>query len=124
MTHSGTTDACLCLIEAYYDAGFNDWAVAHGLGFDFHKAVTDSGWRYWTAQGDAFTFDLGLTYQDGRPMPHSACLDAMARRDLLAARVGRYYGAYLMGVPPESAKGKAVVCGCGVTPVIEDDDEL
>lgn len=122
MTHSGTTDSCLCLSEAYYDAGFGHWSVAHGLGFDFPKAVTDSGWRYWTAQGDAFTFDLELTYQDGRPMPHSACLDALARRDLLAARVVRYYGAYLMGVPPESAKGKAVVCGCGVTPVIEDDE--
>ena len=122
MTHSGTTDACLCLSEAYYDAGFNDWAVAHGLGFDFHKAVTDSGWRYWTAQGDASTFDLELAYQGGRPMPHKACLDAMARRDLLAARVVRYYGAYLKGVPPESARGKAVVCGCGVTPVIEDDE--
>ena len=122
MMHSGTNDSCLCLSEAYYDAGFGRWSVAHGLGFDFHKAVTDSGWRYWTAQGDAFTFDLALTYMDGRPMPHSACLDAMARRDLLAARVVRYYGAYLMGVPPESAKGKAVVCGCGVTPVIEDDE--
>lgn len=122
MTHSGTTDNCLCLSEAYYDAGFGHWSVARGLGFDFPKAVTDSGWRYWTAQGDAFTFDLELTYQDGRPMPHSACLDTMARRDLLAARVVRYYGAYLMGVPPESARGKAVVCGCGVTPVIEDDE--
>ena len=122
MTHSGTTDNCLCLSEAYYDAGFGHWSVARGLGFDFPKAVTDSGWRYWTAQGDAFTFDLELTYQDGRPMPHSACLDAMARRVLLAARVVRYYGAYLKGVPPESARGKAVVCGCGVTPVIEDDE--
>ena len=122
MTHSGTTDNCLCLSEAYYDAGFGHWSVARGLGFDFPKAVTDSGWRYWTAQGDAFTFDLELTYQDGRPMPHSACLDALVQRDLLAARVVRYYGAYLMGVPPESAKGKAVVCGCGVTPVLEDDE--
>ena len=122
MTHSGTTDNCLCLSEAYYDAGFGHWSVARGLGFDFPKAVTDSGWRYWTAQGDAFTFDLELTYQDGRPMPHRACCDAMARRDLLAARVVRYYGAYLMGVPPESARGKAVVCGCGVTPVLEDDE--
>lgn len=122
MTHSGTTDNCLCLSEAYYDAGFGHWSVARGLGFDFPKAVTDSGWRYWTAQGDAFTFDLELTYQDGRPMPHSACLDALVQRDMLAARVVRYYGAYLKGVPPESAKGKAVVCGCGVTPVIEDDE--
>ena len=122
MTHSGTTDNCLCLSEAYYDAGFGHWSVARGLGFDFPKAVTDSGWRYWTAQGDAFTFDLELTYQDGRPMPHSACLDALVQRDLLAARVVRYYGAYLMGVPPESARGKAVVCGCGVTPVLEDDE--
>ena len=64
MTHSGTTDACLCLSEAYHDAGFNDWAVAHGIGFDFYKAVKDSSWGYWTAQGDAFTFDLGLAYQD------------------------------------------------------------
>lgn len=122
MTHSGTTDNCLCLSEAYYDAGFGHWSVARGLGFDFPKAVTDSGWRYWTAQGDAFTFDLELTYQDGRPMPHSACQDALVQRDMLAARVVRYYGAYLMGVPPESAKGKAVVCGCGVTPVLEDDE--
>ena len=122
MTHSGTTDACLCLSEAYHDAGFNDWAVAHGLGFDFYNAVKVSGWGYWVDHGDAFTFDLGLTYQGGRPMPHSACLDAMARRYLLAARVGRYYGAYLKGVPPESARGKAVVCGCGVTPVLEDDE--
>lgn len=122
MTHSGTTDNCLCLSEAYYDAGFGHWSVARGLGFDFPKAVTDSGWRYWTAQGDAFTFDLELTYQDGRPMPHSACQDALVQRDMLAARVVRYYGAYLKGVPPESARGKAVVCGCGVTPVIEDDE--
>ena len=122
MTHSGTTDNCLCLSEAYYDAGFGHWSVARGLGFDFPKAVTDSGWRYWTAQGDAFTFDLELTYQDGRPMPHSACQDALVRRDMLAARVVRYYGAYLKGVPPESARGKAVVCGCGVTPVLEDDE--
>ena len=49
MTHSGTTDICLCLSEAYYDAGFGHWSVARGLGFDFPKAVTDSGWRYWTA---------------------------------------------------------------------------
>ena len=122
MTQCGTTDSCLCLSEAYHDALFNHWAIAHGLGFDFCKAVRDSGWRYWTAQGDAFTFDLALTYMDGRPMAHSACLDALARRDLLAARVVRYYGAYLKGVPPESARGKAVVCGCGVTPVIEDDE--
>ena len=121
-TQCGTTDTCMCLSEAYHDAEFNDWAIRRGLGFDFCKAVRDSGWDYWTAQGDAFTFDLALTYMDGRPMPHSACPDAMARGDLLAARVVRYYGAYLRGVPPESAKGKAVVCGCGVTPVLEDDE--
>ena len=122
MTHSGTTDACLCLSEAYHDAGFNDWAVAHGLGFDFCKAVPDSGWDYWTAQGDAFTFDLALTYMDGRQMPFTAGLDSLDQRDMLVDRVIRYYGAYLMAVPPESAKGKAVVCGCGVTPVFEDDE--
>ena len=122
MTQCGTTDSCMCLSEAYHDAGFNDWAIAHGLGFDFCKAVQDSGWEYWTAEGDAFTFDLALTYMDGRPMPFAACCDSLERRDRLAAKVGRYYGAYLMGVPPESARGKAVVCGCGVTPVIEDDE--
>lgn len=122
MTQCGTTDSCMCLSEAYHDAGFNDWAIAHGLGFDFCKAVQDSGWDYWTAEGDAFTFDLALTYMDGRPMPFAACCDSLERRDRLAAKVGRYYGAYLMGVPPESARGKAVVCGCGVTPVLEDDD--
>lgn len=122
MTHSGTTDNCLCLSEAYYDAGFGHWSVARGLGFDFPKAVTDSGWEYWTAEGDAFTFDLALTYMDGRPLPLAACCDALERRDRLAARVVRYYGAYLKGVPPESARGKAVVCGCGVTPVLEDDE--
>ena len=122
MTHSGTTDACLCLSEAYHDAGFNDWAVAHGLGFDFYKAVKVSGWGYWVDQGDAFTFDLALTYMDGRPLPFAACCDALERRDRLAEKVVRYYGAYLKGVPPESARGKAVVCGCGVTPVIEDDE--
>lgn len=122
MTHSGTTDSCLCLREAYHDAGFGHWSIAHGLGFDFCKAVTDSGWGYWTAQCDAFTFDLGLTYLDGRPMPHRACLDALVQRDLLVARVVRYYGAYLKDVPPESARGKAVVCGCGVTPALEDDE--
>ena len=122
MTQCGTTDSCMCLSEAYHDAGFNDWAIAHGLGFDFCKAVQDSGWDYWTAEGDAFTFDLALTYMDGRPMPFAACCDSLERRDRLAAKVGRYYGAYLMGVPPESARGKAVVCGCGVTPVIEDDE--
>ena len=114
MTVSGTTDACLCLSEAYHDAGFNDWAVAHGLGFDFYNAVKVSGWGYWVDHGDA--------YQCGRPMPHRACQDALVQRDMLAARVVRYYGAYLKGVPPESARGKAVVCGCGVTPVIEDDE--
>ena len=122
MTQCGTTDSCLCLSEAYHDALFNHWAIAHGLGFDFCKAVQDSGWEYWTAEGDAFTFDLSLTYQDGRLMPHRACQDALVQRDMLAARVGRYYGAYLKAVPPESARGKAVVCGCGVTPVIEDDE--
>ena len=122
MTHSGTTDACLCLSEAYHDAGFNDWAVAHGLGFDLYKAVKDSSWGYWTAQGDAFTLDLGLAYLDGRPMPHKACRDALVQRDMQAARVVRYYGAYLKDVPPESARGKAVVCGCGVTPELEDDE--
>lgn len=122
MTHSGTTDACLCLSEAYHDAGFNDWAVAHGLGFDFYKAVKDSSWGYWTAQGDAFTFDRALVYLDGRPMQSKACQDALVQRDLLVARVVRYYGAYLKDVPPESARGKAVVCGCGVTPVLEDDE--
>lgn len=122
MTHSGANDACLCLSEAYHDAGFNDWAIAHGLGFDFCKAVRDSGWGYWTAQGEAFTFDSALVYRDGRPMPHGACQGAMAQRDRLAARVVRYYGAFLMAVPPESAKGKAVVCGCGVTPVFEEDE--
>lgn len=53
MTQCGTTDSCLCLSEAYHDALFNHWAIAHGLGFDFCKAVQDSGWDYWTAQGDA-----------------------------------------------------------------------
>ena len=122
MTHCGTTDSCLCLSEAYYDAGFGHWSIAHGLGFDFCKAVQDSGWDYWTAQGDAFTFDLALTYMDGRPVPFTACLDSLDQRDMLVDRVIRYYGAYLMAVPPESAKGKAVVCGCGVTPVFEDDE--
>lgn len=122
MTHSGANDACLCLSEAYYDAGFGHWSIAHGLGFDFRKAVADSGWGYWTAQGAAFTFDLALTYQGGRLLPHGACQGALAQRDLLASRVVRYYGAFLMAVPPESAKGKAVVCGCGVTPVFEEDE--
>ena len=122
MTHCGTTDSCMCLSEACHDAMFNHWAVAHGLGFDFCKAVQDSGWDYWTAQGDAFTFDLALTYMDGRPVPFTACLDSLDQRDMLVDRVIRYYGAYLMAVPPESAKGKAVVCGCGVTPVFEDDE--
>ena len=122
MTQCGTTDSCMCLSEAYHDALFNHWAIAHGLGFDFCKAVQDSGWEYWTAEGDAFTFDLGLAYQDGLPMPHRACQDALVQRDMQAARVVRYYGAYLKDVPPESARGKAVVCGCGVTPVIEDDE--
>lgn len=122
MTHCGTTDSCMCLSEARHDALFNHWAVAHGLGFDFCKAVQDSGWDYWTAQGDAFTFDLALTYMDGRPVPFTACLDSLGQRDMLVDRVIRYYGAYLMAVPPESAKGKAVVCGCGVTPVFEDDE--
>ena len=122
MTHCGTTDSCMCLSEAYHDALFNHWAIAHGLGFDFCKAVQDSGWDYWTAQGDTFTFDLALTYMDGRPMPFVACCDSLARRDRLAERVVRYYGAYLLAVPPESAKGKAVVCGCGVTPVFEEDE--
>ena len=122
MTHCGTTDSCMCLSEARHGALFNHWAVAHGLGFDFCKAVQDSGWDYWTAQGDAFTFDLALTYMDGRPVPFTACLDSLDQRDMLADRVIRYYGAYLMAVPPESAKGKAVVCGCGVTPVFEDDE--
>ncbi len=122
MTHCGTTDSCMCLSEAYHDALFNHWAIAHGLGFDFCKAVQDSGWDYWTAEGDAFTFDLALTYMDGRPMPFVACCDSLARRDRLAERVVRYYGAYLLAVPPESAKGKAVVCGCGVTTVFEEDE--
>lgn len=122
MTHCGTTDSCMCLSEARHDALFNHWAVAHGLGFDFCKAVQDSGWDYWTAQGDAFTFDLALTYMDGRQMPFTAGLDSLDQRDMLVDRVIRYYGAYLMAVPPESAKGKAVVCGCGVTPVFEDDE--
>ena len=121
-TQCGTTDTCMCLSEAYHDAGFNDWAILRGLGFDFCKAVQDSGWDYWTAQGDAFTFDLALTYMDGRPMPFAACCDSLERRDRLAERVVRYYGAYLAGVAPESAKGKAIVCCCGVTPVFEEDE--
>lgn len=120
-TQCGTTDTCMCLSEAYHDAGFNDWAIRRGLGFDFCKAVQDSGWEYWTAEGDAFTFDLALTYMDGRPMPFVACCDSLERRDRLAERVVRYYGAYLAGVAPESAKGKAIVCGCGVAPVFEED---
>ena len=75
-----------------------------------------------TRPDDAFTFDLALTYMDGRPVPFTACLDSLDQRDMLVDRVIRYYGAYLMAVPPESAKGKAVVCGCGVTPVFEDDE--
>lgn len=122
MTQCGTNDSCLCLSEAYHDALFNPWAIAHGLGFDFCKAVQESGWEYWTAEGDAFTFDLALTYMDGRPLPFAACCDSLERRDRLAERVVRYYGAYLAGVAPESAKGKAIVCGCGVTPVFEEDE--
>lgn len=113
-------DHCTCLSAARRDRLFNHWAIAHGLGFDFHKALADSGWDYWTAQGDGFTFDLALTYMDGRPMQTAACLDALARRDRLAERVRRYYGAYLSGIAPESNKGKAVVCGCRITPTSED----
>ena len=122
MTQCGMTDTCMCLSEAYHDAGFNDWAIAHGLGFDFCKAVKESGWEYWTAQGAAFTFDLALTYMDGRPMRFAACCDSLERRDRLAERVVRYYCAYLKGLPPESTKGKAIVCGCEVSPVFEDDE--
>lgn len=114
MTHCGTTDSCLCLSEAYHDAGFNRWAIAHGLGFDFCRAVEHSGWDYWTAQGDAFTFDLDLKYQSGASMPAAACREALVIRDLGVARVVRYYGAFLIGVPPESARGRAMTCGCEV----------
>ena len=102
----------ICLEAAASDPDFSNWATAHGLGFDYYQAVFESGLEYWTDGDDDFANWRDLRYWDGRKIPLDARLDYLDARNILAAKVVRYWGAYRLDVPPESGTGRSLTCDC------------
>lgn len=102
----------ICLEAAANNPDFSAWAISHGLGFDYFEAVQRSGLEYWTDEDDDFANWRDLKYMGGGKIPLKARLDYLAARNILAAKVVRYWGAYRLDVPPESGTGRSLTCDC------------
>lgn len=113
---------CLCLSEAFHDAGFSHWAARHGLGFDYGEAWRSSGAAYWTGDRVHLLFDRDWRYVSGQPIPDDRIDAQLDVRDTLAAKVKQFYAAYLADLPPAHPRALSLPCGCYVQQLDEDDE--
>lgn len=115
-------DPCCCLSEAAFDSGFNHWAIARGLGFDFDKAWRQSGVFYWEAEDADLLLEYEFILMSGEKMQLDQRRDAIRVRNATAAKVKQYYAAYMSDLMPYHSRILARECACGIQRL--EDDEL